>query len=144
MNHLSRCDVLKHILRVLHSIWRTWGHTSHMLYVKYWNTHTHTHTYIYIYIYIYICLCTTMKYAQSSGVWWLCIPHETSSNGFLAFITMICFKLYASPLITASSTFLCNFMLSGLSVRQWSGRPGFDPRSSHTKDFKNSTWYRLA
>ena len=26
---------------------------------------------------------------------------------------------------------------SGLSVRQWSGRPGFSPRSCHTKDFKN-------
>ena len=26
-----------------------------------------------------------------------------------------------------------------LSVRQWSGRPGFNPRSSHTKDSKSST-----
>ena len=25
------------------------------------------------------------------------------------------------------------------SVRQWSGRPKFNPRSSHTKDFKNNT-----
>ena len=25
------------------------------------------------------------------------------------------------------------------SVRQWPGRPGFNPRSSHTKDFKNGT-----
>ena len=24
-------------------------------------------------------------------------------------------------------------------VRQWPGRPGFNPRSSHTKDFKNGT-----
>ena len=30
------------------------------------------------------------------------------------------------------------------SVRQWSGRPGFNPRSRHTKDFKNGTWYLLA
>ena len=30
------------------------------------------------------------------------------------------------------------------SVRQWPGRPGFNPRSSHTKDFKNGTWYHLA
>ena len=28
---------------------------------------------------------------------------------------------------------------SGYSVRQWSGRPGFNPRSRHTKDFKNCT-----
>ena len=25
------------------------------------------------------------------------------------------------------------------SVRQWSGRPGFNPRSRHSKDFKNGT-----
>ena len=30
------------------------------------------------------------------------------------------------------------------SVPQWSGRPGFNPRSRHIKDFKNSTWYLLA
>ena len=26
-----------------------------------------------------------------------------------------------------------------VSVRQWPGRPGFNPRSSHTKDSKNGT-----
>ena len=26
-----------------------------------------------------------------------------------------------------------------VSVRQWPGRPGFNPRSSHTEDFKNGT-----
>ena len=30
------------------------------------------------------------------------------------------------------------------SVRQWLKRSGFNPRSSHTKDFKNGTWYLLA
>ena len=30
------------------------------------------------------------------------------------------------------------------SVCQWCGRPGFNPRSCHTKDFKNGTWYLLA
>ena len=30
------------------------------------------------------------------------------------------------------------------SVRQWSGRPRLNPRSSHTKDSKNGTWCRLA
>ena len=29
--------------------------------------------------------------------------------------------------------------ISGQSVRQWPGRPGFSPRSSHTKDSKNGT-----
>ena len=33
---------------------------------------------------------------------------------------------------------------SGESVRQWSGRPGFNRRSSHTKDFKNGTLYLFA
>ena len=27
------------------------------------------------------------------------------------------------------------------SVRQWSRRPGFNPMSRHTKDFKNGIWY---
>ena len=40
---------------------------------------------------------------------------------------------------------LCAFKLliitvsKQLLVRQWSGRPGFNPRSRHTKDFKNCT-----
>ena len=37
-------------------------------------------------------------------------------------------------------THWCN----GLSVLQWPGRLGFNPRSSHTKDFKNGTWCLLA
>ena len=35
----------------------------------------------------------------------------------------------------------------GLAVRvfaKWPGRPGFNPRSSHTKDSKNGTWCLLA
>ena len=31
-----------------------------------------------------------------------------------------------------------------LSVCQWPGRPGFNPRSSHSKDSKNGTWCYLA
>ena len=30
-----------------------------------------------------------------------------------------------------------------VNIRQWSGRSGFNPRSSHTKDLKNGTWCRL-
>ena len=33
---------------------------------------------------------------------------------------------------------------SGLSVWQWSERPGFNPRSRHTKDFKNGNPYHSA
>ena len=28
---------------------------------------------------------------------------------------------------------------SGLNIRQWSGRPGFNPILRYTKDFKNDT-----
>ena len=28
------------------------------------------------------------------------------------------------------------YIYNFVSVRQWPGRPGFNPRSSHTKDFK--------
>ena len=30
------------------------------------------------------------------------------------------------------------------NARRWSRTLGFNPRSSHTKDFKNGTWYLLA
>ena len=30
-------------------------------------------------------------------------------------------------------------LVNGKSVRQWPGRPGLNPRSSHTKDSKNDT-----
>ena len=35
--------------------------------------------------------------------------------------------------------YITGYWPSGLSVRQWPGRPGFNPRSSHTKDSKNGT-----
>ena len=37
------------------------------------------------------------------------------------------------------STIVGYLMSNPLSVRQRSGRPGFNPRSCHTKDFKNGT-----
>ena len=44
----------------------------------------------------------------------------------------------------ASSLFCCWLLWPNeLSVHQWSGRPGFNPRSSHTKDLKNGTWCLL-
>ena len=33
---------------------------------------------------------------------------------------------------------------SEVNIQQLSGRPEFNPRSCHTKDFKNGTWYLLA
>ena len=45
----------------------------------------------------------------------------------------------------------CYILISGLqqtyilvTVCQWSGRPGFNPRLHHTKNIKNGTWYLLA
>ena len=41
---------------------------------------------------------------------------------------------------------LCNWLI-GLVGRVFANgpeRPGFNPRSRHTKDFKNGTWYLLA
>ena len=46
-------------------------------------------------------------------------------------------NLFNDPYIYSFNIFIS-------SVRQWPGRPGFNPRSSHTKDFKNGTWYHLA
>ena len=34
---------------------------------------------------------------------------------------------------------MINIWSNEYSVRQWSGRPGFNPWSRHTKDFKNGT-----
>ena len=34
---------------------------------------------------------------------------------------------------------VCVCGCNGRSVRQWPVRPGFNPRSSHTKDSKNGT-----
>ena len=39
-------------------------------------------------------------------------------------------------MLKAITIFLPACWPGGLSVRQWSGRPGFNPRLSHTKDFK--------
>ena len=39
---------------------------------------------------------------------------------------------------------ICLHWHNGYSVRQWPGRSGFNPWSSHTKDSKNGTWCLLA
>ena len=33
----------------------------------------------------------------------------------------------------------CTYIKAYIHIRQWPGRPGFNPGSSHTKDFKNGT-----
>ena len=38
-----------------------------------------------------------------------------------------------------SITFIFGLISLGSSIHQWSGRPGFNPRSSHTKDLINGT-----
>ena len=47
-------------------------------------------------------------------------------------------KLIVSK-FNSSQVILYIYWPSGLSVRQWSGRLGFNPRSRHTEDFKDGT-----
>ena len=46
---------------------------------------------------------------------------------------------FYSFIIICLSTVTFDFIPNELSVCQWSGRPGFNHRSSHTKDSKNGT-----
>ena len=48
--------------------------------------------------------------------WWRCIWPQTTNQMILEMLLRFC--------------------LNGYSVHHWSGRPGFNPRSSHTKDSK--------
>ena len=56
--------------------------------------------------------------------------------------------LYVNIVVFLSNTTVTavpvNFGLMSKNVCQQSGRPGFNPRSSHTKDSKNGTWCHLA
>ena len=54
------------------------------------------------------------------------------------------FKKKQDLALKHKSTYTCTHMQTHThtlthSVRQWSGVPGFNPRSCHTKDFKNGT-----
>ena len=66
--------------------------------------------YIYIYIYIYVCMCLLYIY--------MCV-----SVFMYAYIYLHMFESFGRM----------------SCVHQWSWRPGFNLRSSHTKDSKNST-----
>ena len=112
---------------------------------------------IYIYIYIYICfllvafvrehmrhkaflmgylmrleltLVSSMNDLLLVQLVYIEIVVPLSWSGFTLYIIYI--YLYIS--------WICNIYTghwhNGLSVRQWPGRPGFNPRSIHTKDFE--------
>ena len=51
---------------------------------------------------------------------------------------MICKHIFYITFLNEHELFrLIGFL--GSSVRQWFGRPGFNPMSRHTKDFKDGT-----
>ena len=92
----------------------------YLLGIEYTHTHTHIymcvcvysipskyHAFIYLYIYIYIYI-------------YIKLPH----------------KLVSSKAEFNLGFNLEFYWLNNLSVRQWSGRPGFNPRSNHTNDSK--------
>ena len=80
-------------------------------------------------------------------------PKDTN-DGLLNFFRCLSFLFISIP----TPHFLCDNAVWSLAmvlllllaregkccVHQWPGRPGFDPRSSHTKDSKNGTWCLLA
>ena len=77
----------------------------------------------------------------------LCITR----TDFLEFVTArfnltlaFCLSSYWLKLTKNKNLYSLQYVFSahcsiGLSVHQWSGRPGFNPRSRHTKNFKNGT-----
>ena len=76
--------------------------------------------------------------------------HDGSSSnpggGCLLFIALILLgkvriQLFSLQLWVNSGA---DSLVSSRNFRQWSRRPEFSPRSRHTNDFKNATWYLLA
>ena len=59
-------------------------------------------------------------------------------------VTLLCSAITVWDISTSVSYSYASFVCENKGVCQWPGRPGFNPRSSHTKDFKNGTWYHLA
>ena len=55
--------------------------------------------------------------------------------------THTCTYMYMCACVNMYTHYLCvtGHWHNGYSIRQWPGRPGFNPRSSHTKDSKNGT-----
>ena len=61
----------------------------------------------------------------------------------------VCMYIYIYIYIYIYAHTKCELMRIGNNLNMFdrlesAGRPGFNPRSSHTKDFKNGTWYHLA
>ena len=108
------------------------------------HTHTHTHTHIYIYI-IYMCVCVC--------VYWRVLIERNSLSVddniyiyiyiyiYIFVLPLHDFAVHLPIFVNSFSEILPVNWPNEYSVRQWSERPGFNPRSSHTKDTKNGTWW---
>ena len=70
------------------------------------------------------------------------IPIDTTTPGQSNENKSVLHTLKSFRTKSSTTCFILNNKAS--SVRQWPGRPGFNPRSRHAKDFKNGTWYLLA
>ena len=78
-----------------------------------------------LYFSIVFCLLTTLHSRR-----------RMSSNFLSSKVSQVfrqCLKLFCF--------FFKFFNIASSFFHQWSGRPGFNPRSRHTKDFLNGTWY---
>ena len=76
-------------------------------------------------------------------------PNQTKPDQY----TKIVFSFFSLQFLGSTSlqwycvlrdTIISSLWPSELSVCQWSGWPGFNPRSCYSKDFKNGTWYLFA
>ena len=78
-----------------------------------------------------------MKDMMKEGIHWNRIKVPGLNDQKFLSISLI-FFLYSS------SFYLYEFIgLVGRVVAKWSEWPGFNPRSRHTTDFNNGTWYLL-
>ena len=50
---------------------------------------------------------------------------------------MMCMRITDTFIFNKEYICMSGHLQNGKSVRQWPGRPGFNPRSSHTKYSKN-------
>ena len=109
------------------------------------------------------CQCCKKKKGSLKVCWWielqyfLNVSHFDENKRFIHWLISVLVNTTSS--LDTFSIHIINYFCSKIQcsnlkesmnksffyhVRQWSGRPGFNPRSSHTKDFKNGTWSRLA
>ena len=127
------CTILQNSLITLLIILSLWSHNLNLFSCYVWS------------IFLHAFFCTDIKRDSVSlevSFSYLC-PCEISPVCRLKYLCS-CFFFYFCFLVIILFVLILSALLLPQSVRQWPGRPGFNPRSSHTKDFKNGTWYHLA